>query len=250
MLSHGTLNRVFRLLNPKAFATVFSEWVGEVLPTLGHVAIDGKSLRGARREGTNPIHLASTFAMEARLTLVQHQIGNKGREVEGAKALLEALELGGCLVSIDAVGCQTDLAKQIRRRGADYRLGVKGNQPNLRRALEDGLADATDAGAFEQIERGHGRCTARRAEVITNTNPVDAELWPEATRRRRSKPVTTDQFGCAYIRATGDRSAPALGRPVTRNAHRAGVLRPQAILARQERVLPEVKAWRAARGLD
>ncbi len=177
--SHDTLNRVFRLLDPKVFAAVFTDWVSEVLPTLGQVAIDGKSLRGARREGANPIHLVSAFATEAGLALAQHQVGNKGSEVEGAKALLEALELRGCLVSIDAVGCRIDLAEQIRARGADYLLCVKGNQPSLRQALEDTFADVPDASAFEQTERGHGRRTARRAEVIDNTGRGIVERWPD-----------------------------------------------------------------------
>lgn len=177
--SHDTLNRVFRLLDPKVFATVFTDWVSEALPALGHVAIDGKSLRGARREGANPIHLVSAFATEAGLTLAQHQVGNKGSELDGAKALLEALELRGCLVSIDAVGCRSDLAKRIRGRDADYLLCVKGNQPKLRQTMETAFADAPDTSAFEQTERGHGRRVARRAEVIANTGLVDTKCWPD-----------------------------------------------------------------------
>jgi len=177
--SHDTLNRVFRLLDPKVFGCVFADWVSEVLPTLGQVAIDGKGLRGARREGANPIHLVSAFATEAGLALAQHQVGDKGSEVGGIKALLEALELRGCLVSIDAVGCRSDLAQQIRARGADYLLCVKGNQPKLRQVLEEAFADAPEAGAFEQTERGHGRRIARHAEAIANTGLVDTQLWPE-----------------------------------------------------------------------
>lgn len=177
--SHDTLNRVFRLLDPKVFASVFLDWVAEVLPALGHVALDGKSLRGARRTGGNPIHLVSAFATEAGLVLAQHQVGHKGSELQGAKALLEALELHGCLVSIDAVGCRTDLAQHIRARGADYLFCVKGNQPKLRQSLEEAFAQDPKEKAFEQTERGHGRRNAWRAEVIVNRGHVDTERWPD-----------------------------------------------------------------------
>ena len=194
--SHDTLNRVFRLLDPKVFSTVFADWVGEVLPTLGHVAIDGKSLRGARREGANPIHLVSAFATEVGLVLAQHQVGNKGNELDGAKALLEALQLRGCLVSIDAIGCRSDLAHQIRARGADYLLCVKGNQPKLRRALEDAFTQTPEASAFEQTERGHGRRIVRHAEVIANTGLIDTQLWPGCRT-----------LGCILsLRAEGDKT--------------------------------------------
>jgi predicted transposase YbfD/YdcC len=175
--SHDTINRVFRQLDPKKFAAVFADWVSEVLPTFGHVAIDGKSLRGVRRAHSNPIHLVSAFATEASLTLAQHQVGHKGSELDGAKALIEALELRGCLVSLDALGCQTDLAHQICARGADYLLCVKGNQPKLRQALEAAFAESPKANAFEQTERGHGRCSVRQAEAIPNAGVVDTRIW-------------------------------------------------------------------------
>ena len=176
--SHDTMNRVFRLLDPKVFATVFAEWVSEVMPSFNQVAIDGKSLRGARRNGLgNPIHLVSAFATEAGLTLAHVPVTNKGSELAGASALLEALELKGCLVSLDAMGCQRELARQIRGRGADYLFCAKGNQPGLRQALEDAFADVGEAPAFEQFERGHGRQSARRVEAIANTGQVDPALW-------------------------------------------------------------------------
>jgi len=128
------------------------------------------------RGGPIPIHLVSAFATESGLALEQHQVGNKGSEMDGAKALLEALELRGCLVSIDAVGCSSDMAQQIRARGADYLLCVKGNQPKLRQALEDAFANTTEASSFEQTEFGYRRRIARHAEVIANTGLVDPQL--------------------------------------------------------------------------
>ena len=176
--SHDTMNRVFRLLDPKVFATVFAEWVGELMPRFNQVAIDGKSLRGARRNG-NPIHLVSAFATEVGLTLAHAPVDNKGSELTGASALLEALELKGCLVSLDAAGCQRELARQIRSRGADYLFCAKGNQPGLRQAIEDAFADAREPPAFEQFERGHGRQSARHVEAIANIGQVDCAQWPD-----------------------------------------------------------------------
>jgi len=199
--SHDTMNRVFRLLDPKAFGTVFADWVEEAMPAFNQVAIDGKSLRGARRKGHgNPIHLVSAFATEAGLSLAHVPVDNKGYELAGVSALLEALELRGCLVSLDAVGCQRALARQIRNRGADYLFCAKGNQPGLRQAIEGAFADVADPPAFEQFERGHGRQSTRRVEVIANTGQVDRTLWHDcrtlgrvlSIRSEGGKPATSE----------------------------------------------------------
>ena len=175
--SHDTLNRVFRLLDPKAFEGAFRAWVGETLPAFRHVAIDGKSLRGTDKR--NPVHMVSAFATEVGLVLAQREVPNKGSELSAIPHLLDALELRGALVSLDALGCQRDLARQIRGRGADYLLAVKGNQPGLRQALEDAFADQPDVLADEQIREGHGRKSMQIAQVIPNDGLVDREQWPE-----------------------------------------------------------------------
>jgi len=113
--SYDTLNRVFRLLDPKAFEAVFRAWVADTLPVFGgQIAIDGKSLRGARR--ANPIHLVSAFATEmgagagpGRRTRQGRRDGRDPRPAAGA-------ELRGCLVSLNALGCQREIAGVIRGR--------------------------------------------------------------------------------------------------------------------------------------
>jgi hypothetical protein len=113
--SHDTLNRVFRLLDPKSFEAVFRAWVADTLPAFGgQIAIDGKSLRGARR--ANPIHLVSAFATEMGLVLAQEGVPDKGGETAAIPDLLRALEVRGCLVSLDALGCQREIAEVSARR--------------------------------------------------------------------------------------------------------------------------------------
>jgi predicted transposase YbfD/YdcC len=175
--SHDTLNRLFRLLDPKVFGAVFQAWVGDVLGAFGHVAIDGKSLRGARRK--SPVHMVSAFATELGMVLAQQGVANKGSELAAIPDLLRALELRGCLVSLDALGCQREIAGQIRDRGADYLLAVKGNQPTLEQALQEAFADRPDAPEHTQHLRGHGRQSVQLAQVIANGGQVDTAVWPD-----------------------------------------------------------------------
>jgi predicted transposase YbfD/YdcC len=175
--SHDTLNRVFRLLDPKAFEGAFRAWVGDTLPAFQHIAIDGKSLRGSGKR--NPVHMVSAFATEAGLVLAQREVPGKGSELAAIPHLLEALELRGAIVSLDALGCQRELAGQIRARGADYLLAVKGNQPGLHQALKYAFADQPDALPHEQTLDGHGRKSLQIASVISNTDHVDRNQWPD-----------------------------------------------------------------------
>ena len=174
--SHDTLNRLFRLLDPKAFESVFQAWVGDVLGTFGQVAIDGKSLRGTRRKSA--VHMVSAFATELGVVLAQQGVTDKGNELEAIPELLKALELRGCLVSLGALGCQREIAAQILAREADYLLAVKGNQPTLAQVVQDAFADMPDADAHTQNLRGHGRVSAQMAQVIPNAGHVDTALWP------------------------------------------------------------------------
>lgn len=175
--SHDTMNRLFRLLDPKSFETVFRAWVVEIMPTFSQVAIDGKTLRGA---GTrSPVHMVSAFATDLGLVLAQQGVADKGGELGAVPELLAALDLRGCLVSLDAQGCQRDLAHQIRAGGADYLLAVKGNQPSLREAVEDAFIDQPDAPAQESNTAGRGRQTLQIAQVLPNTGQVDVQRWPD-----------------------------------------------------------------------
>jgi predicted transposase YbfD/YdcC len=130
--SHDTFGRVFRLLKAEAFQECFLAWVKAISEvTKGQViAIDGKELRRSMddRLGRRAIHMVSAWASENRLVLAQQKVNEKSNEITAIPALLEMLEIAGCIVTIDAMGCQTSIAQQITEQQGDYVLAVKENQ--------------------------------------------------------------------------------------------------------------------------
>ena len=166
--SHDTFGRVFARLDPAALLVCIQEW----LAALGHaanqevVAIDGKTLRGSfdTAAGQNPLHLVSAWATEARLVLGQVAVDAKSNEITAIPQLLALLDLRGCIVTIDAMGCQKEIAAAIRDQQADYVLTIKDNQPTLHQAVHEAFlahadADFTDPTLrrLKKVERGHGR---------------------------------------------------------------------------------------------
>jgi predicted transposase YbfD/YdcC len=173
--SHDTFERVFDRLDPRAFQACFRDWVRVVQDTLciRHVAIDGKTLRGSGTARLGPLHLVSAWATAQRLSLGQVAVDAKSNEITAIPALLELLDVGGALVTIDAMGCQKAIAQKIKDQGGDYILTVKDNQPHLLEDLERSVARAFDtdfAGlehdSYETRERGHGREEYRSYVVI------------------------------------------------------------------------------------
>jgi predicted transposase YbfD/YdcC len=136
--SHDTFRRVFARLDPQQFQQAFLDWVrGVTKLTQGEVvAIDGKQLRRSQKRaaGKSAIAIVSAWAQENRLVLGQVRVDEKSNEITAIPELLRVLEISGCIVTIDAMGCQTEIAKAICDKQADYVLAVKGNQSNL---LED-----------------------------------------------------------------------------------------------------------------
>jgi predicted transposase YbfD/YdcC len=166
--AHDTFERVFNQLDPEAFQTCLAGWVAEISELVGlrHVAIDGKSLRHScyRGSGLAMLHAVSAWAAEQHLILGQVMTEAKSNEITAIPKLLELLDLHGALVTIDAMGCQKAIAKQIVQQGGDYILTVKENQEHLLEDIQQSLADACDndfAGVkhdtYETQERGHGR---------------------------------------------------------------------------------------------
>ncbi len=133
--SHDTFGRVFRKLKAAAFQECFLAWVKAISEvTQGQViAIDGKELRRSMDErlGRRAIHMVSAWASENRLVLAQQKVDEKSNEITAIPALLEMLEIAGCIITIDAMGCQTAIAQQITDQQADYVLAVKENQAHL-----------------------------------------------------------------------------------------------------------------------
>jgi len=186
--SHDTLNRVFAALDPKPFADAVGRWMAAVCAAAGlkQVAIDGKAVRAAPRNTfSGCLHLVSAWAAENRLILGQESVADGSHEITAIPELLRVLDLAGALVTIDAAGCQLEIAKQIRQQGGDYLLAVKGNQPTLEAAVQavfDRACGADFAGVrydmHATVESGHGRDEERYVTVIYEPEGLPDE-WPD-----------------------------------------------------------------------
>jgi predicted transposase YbfD/YdcC len=177
--SHDTFRRVFLLINPKKFQESFLGWIRAVTHlTDGEViAIDGKAVRGARSpDGKEGLRMVSAWAAEQRLVLGQLKTEAKSNEITAIPLLLELLELKGCIVTIDAIGCQTEIAAQIIKQRADYVLSLKGNQGVLHEEVAEYFAWAEQTGFKDSeydycatLEKDHGRIEERKCWVTEDT---------------------------------------------------------------------------------
>lgn len=173
--SHDTFGRVFSLIDPKQFQAAFAEWVrSAVTVTNGSViAIDGKTNRRTFGKLTKALHLVSAFAAANGVALGQVDTDQKSNEITAIPELLNLLDVSGCLVTTDAMGCQSDIAADIMARGGDYLLAVKGNQGLLFRDIKACFADEhleRDTNVSES--KGHGRVDQRVAEVMSGADVI------------------------------------------------------------------------------
>ena len=174
--SHDTLGRVFSLLNPKQLEASFLSWINSLV-TLSDgelIAIDGKTLRRShdRKSGVGAIHMVSAWASENAVVLGQVKTDEKSNEISAIPQLLSKLNLQGCTVSIDAMGCQKAIAQQIREQEGHYLLALKGNQSTLhddvQLFIESELKKKDSDAVFDYAEssnKGHGRIERRQAWV-------------------------------------------------------------------------------------
>jgi len=179
--SQDTFLRVFRALDPKQFEAVFRRWVGGIVGALeGTLAIDGKSLCRSADGDTPPVHMVSAFATDLGLVLGQEKVAGKSNEITAIPELLEALHLKGLLVSLDAMGCQREIAAKIVEKGGDYLLAVKGNQPALSQQVRAVVAEAQikDEG-FRHVARAHGRIVLQLSWSAPSGEHIDPALWPK-----------------------------------------------------------------------
>ena len=187
--SHDTFGRVFGALDPEEFRRSFISWVQSASQLLWGevVSVDGKCLRHSydRQQGKGAIHLVSAWASQARLVLGQYKVDSKSNEITAIPALLELLALKGCIVTIDAMGCQTNIATDIIDQDADYVLALKENQGTLYKGVQS-LFTAGLTTEFANIpvdfaqstEKGHGRLEIRRCWAITDP-AIIADLDPK-----------------------------------------------------------------------
>lgn len=180
--SHDTFGRVFAALDPDAFGAAFAAWARAVAPSADDavVAIDGKTLRRShdRANGRAALHLVSAWADASGLVLGQVAVDGKANEIVAIPHLLRLLDIRGCTVTIDAMGCQAAIAAQIVAQGGDYVLALKDNHPTLHEEVRATFAEARATGfaglapehrsAARSVEKDHGRLEIRRAWVISD----------------------------------------------------------------------------------
>lgn len=181
--SHDTINRVFTMLRPDKFEQIFIQWVDSLrIKGISNevIAIDGKTSRGSKDSfhDKSPIHIVSAWANSNQLVLGQRKIDKKSNEITAIPLLLEMLNLEGCIVTIDAMGTQKDIAKTIVDQKADYILALKGNQEGLMEGVEHLFSRQRADSENTITEKGHGRIETRHCQVISNLTFLDEkEQW-------------------------------------------------------------------------
>jgi len=163
--SHDTFRIVFSLLDPEEFRKSFFSWVKETADIIEGeiIAIDGKTIRRSYAEGQSPLHIVSAWAEENNLVLGQIKTNQKSNEITAIPKLLEMLTLKDCIITIDAMGCQKEIAEKIIEKEADYTLALKGNQGKIHQAVKKIFAEKNTRYDFhEEISSGHGRIEKRK----------------------------------------------------------------------------------------
>ena len=174
--SHDTFGRVFAQLDAQQFRGCFLAWVQAVSAvTRGQViAIDGKTVRRShdRTLGKKAIHMVSAWASENRLVLGQTKVAEKSNEITAIPELLALLDVSGCIVTIDAMGCQKEIARLIVEDSGDYVLALKENQGQLYQEVKELFQDeslvAAEGDFHETVNKGHGRLELRRCWTIAD----------------------------------------------------------------------------------
>lgn len=189
--SHDTLGRVFALLDSEQFIQCFINWVQTIHEvTEGEViAVDGKTARASldRPSGKNPLHVVSAWASANRVVLGEVMVDDKSNEITAIPKLLQMLELRGAIVTIDAMGCQKEIAAKVRERGADYVLTAKGNQEHLEediqsyfRQLDEGSKRNRRKSSNQKRSRGHGREEIRWCDAVPVPKTIrQQEEWKD-----------------------------------------------------------------------
>lgn len=167
--SHDTFNRVFAAIDPEKFLECFMRWTQSLRCAVAEeiVALDGKALRRAINAGDCPKVMVSAWAAENGLALGQLKTNDKSNEITAVPKLLRVLELSGCIVTLDAMGCQKEIAKEIKEADADYVLALKGNHgltyAEIKSYLDEAISRKAKELAYVEIpDKGHGRLETRR----------------------------------------------------------------------------------------
>ncbi len=180
--SHDTFGRVFSLIDPKQFQESFALWMQFCVELSGGkvIAIDGKTNRRTFSGLTKALHVVSAFATANGVSLGQVATSQKSNEITAIPELLKLLDIAGCLITTDAMGCQSDIAADIVARRGDYLLAVKGNQGLLYRDIKACFARLPDDPPLQEVRlsnttenSGHGRTERRVCDVLSGAYVID-----------------------------------------------------------------------------
>jgi predicted transposase YbfD/YdcC len=211
--SHDTFNRVFNRLDPEKFQSCFISWINAVskIITGQVIAIDGKVLRRSHDQGIGKaaIDMVSAWATANHMVLGQVKVDEKSNEITAIPQLLQALEISGCIITIDAMGCQTEIAAEIIEQEADYVLALKDNQGQLFEDVQLLFADLENSTyqAYahdydKSVNKGHGRIEIRECWTISDPEILShlrgSQRWPRLTTvsRIRSQRRIGDEQSC------------------------------------------------------
>ncbi|WP_293084562.1 ISAs1 family transposase [Moorena sp. SIO4A1] len=223
--SHDTFGRVFGLLDPQQLEASFLSWVGSITESLNIelIHIDGKTAKGSydRNNDLKALHSVSAWSSEHGLVLAQQKVESKSNEITAVPLLLKLLNLKGAVVTLDAMGTQTNIARQIKEAGGDYVLALKGNQGKLSQQVEQWFSMAEDQNwqgielSYHQtVEAGHHRLETRQvwAVPVSQLPPLHRQTqWQGLTsvvmvKRRRqlwNKTTTQTQFYLSALEPDG-----------------------------------------------
>jgi predicted transposase YbfD/YdcC len=183
--SHDTFNRVFSNIDSNEFEKCFIQWVSGLaqLQPREIIAIDGKTIRGAKAGGKkSPVHMVSAWANDNNLVLGQVKVSEKSNEITAIPKLLEVLSIESTIVTIDAMGCQTAIAKAIVKKDADYILAVKENQSQLLQDIEDEFRFGKNIETHLSQDLDHGRIETRKCSLINNFKFIaNTNKWENLT---------------------------------------------------------------------
>lgn len=226
--SDDTFRRVFRAIDPKQFQACFSRWSQQWfrhsdVRESATVAIDGKCLRGSIDGAQRALYMVSAFASEARIVLGQTRVDQKSNEITAIPELLESLDLRGATVTIDAMGCQYKIAQKIRSGGADFVLGLKGNQGSLHEDVVQWFSSAPNNTHFdvhESTDKGHGRIEQRQVRInnelqwLRDRHPnwacLESVIEVKSTRLIGERVSTEKRYYVSSLPANAQRAACAI----------------------------------------
>lgn len=217
--SHDTYNRVFSLFDPQALQQCFINWVQSIARVSEGqvVSIDGKQMRHSGEQGGKAIiHMVSAWSNTNNMVLGQLKVNDKSNEITAIPALLELLMLKGCWVTIDAMGCQTEIARKVKEVGAEYILAVKDNQKHLHDDITDAFAQTPGALTHTQLNVDHGRIEKRTCRIITDMVWVCSkdqweglqtiiEITSERTQKATGEKQTQTRHYISSVNSTADK---------------------------------------------